>query len=137
MSRICYKELHSKGSCTGVCNFDHEFDDRLRTDEAFLKRIREEKLSRAGKCVNEYRETGSCRNGVDCTFSHIISDEERENPEFKQKMEDKWNKMRHKKSPSKREERSQKDEHVIQEKEIEDLVSIFLDKLKERVKRHT
>ena len=139
-SKICYKELKMKNSCgRDKCPFQHDFDDKLRKDEAFLRRIREEKLRRAGKCVNEYRETGSCHNGVDCTFSHVISDEERNDPQLRKKMDELWAKIRARKKPLANNDSENQHGHkwADQENQMETLVSLFIEKLQGMRKQHT
>lgn len=139
-SKICYKELKMKNSCgRDKCPFQHEFDDKLRKDETFLRRIREEKLKRAGKCVNEYRETGSCHNGVDCTFSHVISDEERNDPQLRKKMDELWAKIRARKKPLANNDSKNQQGHkwANQENQMETLVSLFIEKLQGMRKQHT
>ena len=88
----CFKEVVKAGSCPRgrTCRFSHDVSDTNRNDEGFLRKIREEKLSKASKCVNEYRKPGSCSKGPSCSFSHIISEEDRNNPEIQKKMESKW-----------------------------------------------
>ena len=65
----------------------------MRDNEAFRRKIREEKLNRAGKCVFEYMAPGSCSKGSHCTFGHIISEEEKNNLEMRRKMEEIWAKL--------------------------------------------
>ena len=53
-----------------------------------------EKEKKRGKCINEYREEGSCRKGKDrCRFSHDISPAERADPETQLKMKLRYENM--------------------------------------------
>ena len=42
------------------------------------------------KCVFEYMDPGSCKNGSTCSFSHIFSSEERNDSELRKKMNSRW-----------------------------------------------
>ena len=93
-SRVCFRELMEKGSCPrgeNRCKFSHKINEELRTDAGFLEKVRQEKDVRAGKCINEFYQPGSCLKKVCCPFSHTITEQDRKNKDLCKKMQDKRN----------------------------------------------
>ena len=84
-------------------------------------------------------ETGSCRNGAECTFSHVISDEERNDPRVREKMDKLWVKIRAQKKSLAVIDSGNHQGHktVDQENQMEALVSLFIEKLQGMRKQHT
>ena len=59
--------------------------------------MRHEKDARASKCIYEFRGEGKCKNGDQCSFSHEITENDRNSETMKQSINDKLEIMKKKK----------------------------------------
>ena len=90
--RICFRELVKEGSCPWgktKCRFSHQISKEEREDQGFIGLKRQEKDEKASKCINEFRQKGSCRGKGDCPFSHNITDHDRMDNSIQKRMEEK------------------------------------------------
>ena len=90
--RVCFHELlkgKNKCFCGNRCKFSHKISDKQRNDQEFVAAVRKDKDTRANKCINEFRERGSCTKKTGCSFSHAITDEDRANGDMRKKIQQK------------------------------------------------
>ena len=88
----CFLELEEAGKCQrgSSCRFSHAISQAMRDDAEIQRKVQEQKQSKRGICINEFRCPDSCLKGERCTFRHEISEQEKKSSVLKEKMEQKW-----------------------------------------------
>ena len=60
----------------------------MRQNGELMKLIVDAKDEKASKCMNEFKEKDSCKKGKFCRFSHVITDDHRNDMAMRQMMDD-------------------------------------------------
>ena len=79
ISNLCYNEVRRQGSCTfGAtrCRYSHEIPANVKQNKEVALNI----IGQRNLCVNQFFEEGSCQKGDHCRFHHVITDEQRKDP---------------------------------------------------------
>ena len=113
---FCVNEYKNPGSCFkgDKCGFNHKINEEQRRNPRIMSQMERvaEKLKR-GKfaeeqradhyncCIHEYKEKGNCTWKEKCHYSHDISDEQRTDKSFKEKMKNKMDEIEKNKTTSK------------------------------------
>ena len=103
-TRVCFRELVEEGSCQwgdAKCRFSHKISAEQRADTNYVQARRKEKDEKASKCIHEFRSVGGCRNKERCSFSHGITEEDRNDAALKENINEKLSVIRNKQEKKK------------------------------------
>ena len=64
----------------------------MRADTTHIDKIKQDMLVK-NICINEYRQTHSCKKQDQCNFRHEIEEHERASPNIRKAMKERWEKI--------------------------------------------